>query len=53
MCQRGDDLARAGDLIGAMAQWNAALRAPELLPNAERVREVVALATRLHALLFP
>lgn len=53
MCQRGDDLARAGDLIGAMAQWNAALRAPELLPNAERVREAVALAARLHALLFP
>lgn len=53
LCQQGDDLARAGDLVGAMAHWNAALRAPDPLPNAERVREAVALAARLHALLFP
>ena len=53
LCQRGDELARAGDLVGAMAKWNAALRAPDQLPNAERVREAVALAARLHALLFP
>ncbi len=53
LCQRGDDMARAGDLVGAMAHWNAALRAPDPLPNAERVREAVALAARLHALLFP
>lgn len=53
LCQLGDDLARAGDLVGAMAHWNAALRAPDPLPNAERVREAVALAARLHALLYP
>jgi hypothetical protein len=53
MCQQGDELARAGDLAGAMAHWNAALRAPAPLPNAERVREAVALAARLHALLHP
>jgi hypothetical protein len=51
LCQRGDELARAGDLVGAMAHWNAALRAPEPPPNALRVREAVALAARLHALL--
>lgn len=51
LCQQGDALARAGDLTGAMAHWNAALRAPAPLPNAERVREAVALAARLHALL--
>lgn len=53
LCQQGDELARAGDLVGAMAHWNAALRVPEPLPNAERVREAVALAARLHALLHP
>jgi hypothetical protein len=51
LCQQGDELARTGDLVGAMAHWNAALRAPAPLPNAERVREAVALAARLHALL--
>lgn len=49
--QQGDELARAGDLVGAMAYWNAALRAAEPPPNADRVREAVALAARLHALL--
>ncbi len=53
LCQHGDDLARAGDLVGAMAYWNAALRAAVPVANAERVREAVALASRLHALLYP
>jgi hypothetical protein len=53
LCQQGDALARAGDLVGAMAHWNAALRATLPLPTAERVRESVALAARLHALLSP
>ena len=53
LCQHGDDLARAGDLVGAMAYWNAALRAAVPVANAERVREAVALASRLHALLHP
>ena len=53
LCQQGDALARAGDLVGAMAHWNAALRATLPLPTVERVREAVALAARLHALLPP
>lgn len=53
LCQQGDDLARIGDLVGAMAHWNAALRAPVPPPNADRIREAVALAARLHALLHP
>lgn len=53
LCQQGDELARRGDLVGAMALWNAALRASVPVANAERVREAVALAARLHALLHP
>lgn len=53
LCQRGDELARTGDLAGAMAYWNAALRVPGSLPQADRVREAVTLAARLHALLHP
>ena len=53
LCQQGDELARTGDLVGAMAHWNAALRAPQPPPDAERVREAVTLAARLHALLHP
>ncbi|GAB1341587.1 DUF4388 domain-containing protein [Gemmatimonas sp.] len=53
LCHQGDALARAGDLVGAMAHWNAALRATLPLPTAERLREAVALAARLHALLPP
>lgn len=53
LCRQGDELARAGDLVGAMVHWNAALRAPVPPPNAERVREAIALAARLHALLHP
>jgi hypothetical protein len=51
MCRHGDDLARAGDLKGALASWDAALRAPEPVLDAERVRERIALVSRLHALL--
>lgn len=51
MCRHGDDLARAGDLEGALASWDAALRAPEPVLDAERVRERIALVSRLHALL--
>lgn len=53
LCRQGDVLARAGDLVGAMAHWSAALRAPVPPPDAERLREAVALAARLHALLPP
>ena len=53
VCQLGDELARTGDLAGAMAHWNAALRVPGSLPHADRVREAVTLAARLHALLHP
>lgn len=53
LCRQGDDLARQGDLVGALAYWNAALRAPVPVVDAERIREAAALATRLHALLHP
>jgi hypothetical protein len=53
LCQQGDALARAGDLRGAMAHWNAALQSPEPPPNADQVREAIGLAARLHALLHP
>ena len=53
LCQQGDALARIGDLRGAMARWNAALRSPEPPPNADQVREAIGLAARLHALLHP
>lgn len=51
--RHGDQLARRGDLAGALAYWNAALRAPVPVADAERIREAVALAARLHALLHP
>jgi hypothetical protein len=53
LCRHGDDLARRGDFVGALAYWNAALRAPVSVADAERIREAAALATRLHALLHP
>jgi len=53
LCSLGDEAARGGDLAGALVFWNAALRAPEPVANTERVREVIALATRLHGLLRP
>ncbi len=51
---RGDAAARRGDLLAALAAWSEALREgdPPLDPShADRVREAVALAARLHALL--
>ncbi|MCZ8204601.1 DUF4388 domain-containing protein [Gemmatimonas sp.] len=53
LCQQGDALARTGDLRGAVAHWNAALRSPVPPPNADQVREAIGLAARLHALLHP
>lgn len=54
-CAAGDAAARRGDLVGALASWTAAVREPQALPVAEadRVREAIALAARLHALLHP
>jgi hypothetical protein len=51
LCRQGDELARRGDLAGAMGYWSAALRAPVPVDDVARVREAVALAARLHALL--
>ncbi|MES2524919.1 MAG: DUF4388 domain-containing protein [Gemmatimonadota bacterium] len=57
LCQRGDDAARRGDLAGALAYWSGALRSNALpsngagTVNADRIREAIALAVRLHALL--
>jgi hypothetical protein len=53
LCRHGDELARRGDLVGALAYWNAALRAPVPVADADRIREAAALASRLHALLHP
>jgi hypothetical protein len=50
LCRQGDDLLRTGDLMGAVAFWEAALRATRPVDDAERLRDVIALATRLHAL---
>ncbi len=51
LCAHGDDAARRGDLAGALTLWSAALRAPVGTIDADRVREAVALAARLHAML--
>jgi hypothetical protein len=49
-CREGDARLRDGDLMGAVAWWEAALRAGMPVADAERLREAIALATRLHAL---
>ncbi len=53
LCLHGDDAARHGDLAGALTCWSAALRADATSIDADRVREAIALAARLHALLHP
>jgi hypothetical protein len=53
LCLHGDDAARHGDLAGALTCWSAALRADAASIDADRVREAIALAARLHALLHP
>jgi hypothetical protein len=50
LCRQGDALLRTGDLLGAVAYWDAALRATIPVDDAERLRDVIELATRLHAL---
>lgn len=53
MSARGDASARVGDLADALSWWSAALRADAGAIDADRVREAIALAARLHALLHP
>lgn len=53
LCLHGDDAARVGDLAGALTFWSAALRSVESPVDADRIREAIALAARLHALLHP
>ncbi len=53
LCRHGDDAARRGDLAGALAFWSAALRSEASHADADRIREAIALAARLHALLHP
>ena len=53
LASRGDDAARRGDLTAALTLWSAALREPEPPVDADRIREAIALAARLHALLHP
>jgi hypothetical protein len=59
LCRLGDEAARGGDLARALTLWSAALRSPvptsrdAPVVDADRVREAIALAARLHALLHP
>lgn len=53
LCSRGDEAALRGDLAQALDLWSAALRSEETLADADRIREAIALAARLHALLHP
>jgi hypothetical protein len=53
LCARGDESARRGDLAGALTLWSAALRSEASPADADRIREAIALAARLHALLHP
>lgn len=50
---RASDLARAGQHAEAVAWWAAALRSPMPVAEADRVREAIDLASRLHTLLHP
>jgi hypothetical protein len=52
-CRLGDEAARRGDFELALTHWSAALRQPESIADAARVREAMALTARLHALLHP
>jgi len=52
LCRLGDERARVGDLLGAITYWQAALRAAVPVADPDRVREVVALASRLHTMLY-
>lgn len=53
LCEHGDTSARSGDLAGALTWWSAALRTDAAAVDADRIREAIALAARLHALLHP
>ena len=53
LCERGDSAARSGDLADALTWWSAALRTDAAAVDADRIRESIALAARLHALLHP
>ena len=53
LCEHGDTAARSGDLAGALTWWSAALRTDAAAVDADRIREAIALAARLHALLHP
>lgn len=49
----GDDAARSGDFGTALSCWGRALRSPEVLEDANRIRQAIELTTRLQALLQP
>lgn len=51
--EAGDAAARRGDFETALDCWTRHLRAHERAPDADRVREAIGLAARLHALLHP
>lgn len=47
----GDDAARHGDFGTALSCWGRALQSPEVLEDADRIRQAIELTTRLQALL--
>nr|MCU0616717.1 hypothetical protein [Gemmatimonadaceae bacterium] len=49
--EAGHAAARRGDFVTALDCWTRYLRAHERAPDADRVREAIGLAARLHALL--
>ncbi len=51
LATHGDMAARRGELSEALSFWSAALRSEAAHPDADRIREAIALAARLHALL--
>ena len=53
LAAQGDQAARRGDLSGAVVLWSAALESEAALVDANRIREAITLASRLHALLHP
>jgi len=53
LCAEGDRSALRGDLAAALSLWSAALRGDVTHVDADRIREAIALAARLHALLHP
>lgn len=51
--EQGDEAARRGDFATALERWSQYVSGPDERSDADEVREAIALATRLQALLHP